>query len=125
MSNEINLRAVDLREDPIEDKCAPIFENNCTAAVLEINGIGIPLCLTRLQSLIDAINKFAATIFCYKCDHFIMSRSGWNYGGSCKYQAQQHNDTVTELTAGYKYCVDCMHTCPHAIEKSNKNLSEE
>ena len=118
MSNEINIRAADLRNDPTEDSCAPMFENPRTAAVLEINGINIPLCLVRLESLIDAIRQFAATVFCYKCEHFIMSNSGWNYGGSCKYQAQEHGDIVTEKLAGYNYCVDCMHTCPHAVEKN-------
>lgn len=117
MSDEIKLRAVDLRKEPIEDKCAPIFENNRTAAVLEINGIDIPLCLTRVQSLIDAINKFVATVFCYKCEHFIMSRSGWNYGGSCKHRAQENGVNITEKDAGYTYCVDCMYTCPYAMEK--------
>ena len=117
MSDEIHLRAVDLYNDPLEDECTPHFENKRTVAILEINGIKIPLSLTRLKNLIESVKLFDSTIFCYQCEHFIMSHSGWEYGGSCKLSAMRDGKTLNESCAGYSYCVDCMHTCEDALKK--------
>lgn len=121
MSSEIAVR-VPTYDDPSSDKCTPMFTNDRTVAILEINGITIPLSMARVNVLIDEINTFNNTIFCYKCNHFVMSKAGWNYGGSCKYEAEKHGKTITEENAGYDYCVDCMHTCPNcSMKESDQN----
>lgn len=118
MQDEIILRAANY-DDPTEDHCSPMFSNDRTVAILEINGIMIPLSLDRVNNLIDKVNEFSNTIFCYKCEHFIMSKSGWNYGGSCKFDAEKEGKIITEENAGYSYCVDCMQTCTNCSAKGS------
>lgn len=116
MSTDITLRTPECN-DPIDDRCAPTFSNPRTVAVLDINGICIPLSLERLENLTTQVNEFNEKIYCYKCEYFVMSNSGWNYGGSCILEGIKHNIEITEKIAGYSCCVDCMHTCKDAILK--------
>jgi hypothetical protein len=116
MSSEITIRAPEF-SDPITDKCSPVFTNDRAAAILEINGLVIPLSLERINKLISEVIEFKNIIFCYKCNNFIMSKSGWNYGGSCKLAAERNGKILTEKDAGFYYCTDCTNTCPDAIPK--------
>ena len=116
MSSEIDIRAPQY-DDPYEDKCAPIFKEDATVAVLEINGTIIPLSLDRMNDLITKVTDFSKIIFCYKCENFIMSSSGWKYGGSCILEGKKRGKEITSKLAGYECCVDCTHTCPEAVER--------
>ena len=69
-------------EDKEYDSCG-----NTTVAALEINSMTIPLCMDCVEELIQHVDVFKNTIFCYQCNHFICSESGWKYGGSCKLKA--------------------------------------
>ncbi len=124
MSSEIIIRTPQA-EDPTRDSCAPMFTNDRSAAILEINGIIIPLSLERLNDLVAKVEEFNNTIFCYKCNHFVMSKSGWNYGGSCKFDAEKQNVIITPELAGYRFCVDCMDTCPYAISKTGDDNTHD
>jgi len=83
------------------------------------DGINISLCLECVTKLTTRLETFNNTIFCYKCSNFIMSRSGWNYGGSCKRYARIDNYELTESDIGYKYYTECMDTCnePNSIKE--------
>ena len=116
MGSYIKLRAPE-SDDPYEDSNAPMFQENCTVAILDINGIRIPLSIDRVNDLINEVNEFSKIVFCYKCDKFIMSRSGFKYGGSCKLQAEKDGVFFNDALAGYRYAVDCTHTCKDAIPK--------
>lgn len=94
-------------EDEEYDSCG-----NTTIAVLKINGIKIPICTSCLGELNESLSIFNNTIFCYKCEHFIMNKWGWKYGGSC---AKDEEIKIEDV--GRIYCVDCMHTCKYAIPK--------
>lgn len=100
----IEIKPVDY-EDEKYDSCG-----NTTHAVLGINKMKIPLCSDCLQELNESLKQFNNTIFCYKCSNFIMSKWGWNYGGSCK-----KDEDISIEDAGYINCVDCMHTCGDAV----------
>ena len=93
-------------EDEKYDTCG-----NTTRAILKIDRISIPLCEYCLEELNESLSVFNNTIFCYQCKHFIMSRSGWSYGGSCN-----KNNDIEPKDAGYKNCRDCMNTCKDAIK---------
>lgn len=99
-------------EDEDYDSCG-----NTTHAILKINSIKIPLCRECLDELLQSVEKFNNTIFCHQCNHFIMSNSGWRYGGSCKKQAEKDGKIVLEKDAGFNYCVDCMGTCKEAVRR--------
>lgn len=86
---------------------------NTTIATLRMNGIKIPLCSECIEELTESLDVFNNTIFCHKCEKFIMSESGWRYGGSCRKDKE-----VESKDAGYICCVDCMDTCKDAIIKS-------
>lgn len=88
---------------------------NTTIAILKIDTIKIPLCQNCVKELTEEMGKFNSTTFCHECKHFIMSDSGWHYGGSCKLKAEKGEKTVTEEDAGYIYCVECMDTCKDAV----------
>lgn len=95
-------------EDEKYDSCG-----NTTRAILKVDRISIPLCETCLEELNSSLTEFNNTTFCYQCKHFIMSKSGWNYGGSCR------KDRDIELKdAGYIHCRDCMDTCKNATPKT-------
>lgn len=94
-------------DDERYDSCG-----NTTRAVLKLDKISIPLCETCLDELNAALQEFNNTTFCYQCENFIMSKSGWNYGGSCR----KDRDIKPE-EAGYVCCKDCMDTCKHARAK--------
>ena len=81
-------------------------------AVLKIDKITIPLCDTCIKELNESLSEFNNTIFCYQCEHFIMSHAGWNYGGSCN-----KNKDIELKDAGFKNCRDCMNTCKEAVNK--------
>ena len=98
----IEIRAANY-EDKEYDKCG-----NTTVAVLEIDSITIPFCRTCLDELNKSLSVFNNTIFCHKCKYFIMSTSGWRYGGSCIARAEKDGKIITENNAGFDYCVDCM-----------------
>ena len=101
-------------EDEEYDSCG-----NTTMAILKIDRIKIPLCRSCVEELTESMETFNNTVFCYKCDKFIMSRSGFRYGGSCKSKAEKEGKEISEKDAGYLFCVDCMHTCEDAILKEN------
>lgn len=104
-------------EDFNYDSCG-----NEAMAVLSINNTKIPLCSDCINELTEKLKKFNETIFCYKCEEFVMSNSGWRYGGSCKRQQRlKSNIEITEENAGYISCVECMDTCEHAIIKKETN----
>lgn len=89
---------------------------NTTVAEVHYNAMRIPLCQECLNSLRESLKVYDDTIFCYKCTNFIMSRSGWSYGGSCL----KSLDDRTEFNpndAGYINCKNCMDTCDYAISK--------
>lgn len=89
---------------------------NTTIAVLKVDRITIPLCMRCLDELNESLSDFNNTTFCYQCEKFIMSKSGWRYGGSCRRDRDiEHKD------AGYINCVDCMDTCKDAVAKSVSN----
>jgi len=81
-------------------------------AVLEINGISILLSDDSVKELTESLEEFSNTIFCHKCNNFVMSKYGWNCGGSCQHKANEDGFLITKENAGYRYCVDCMDTCP-------------
>ncbi len=76
------------------------------------SAIKIALCDDCLKELGEELKKFNDTIFCYKCDKFIMSEDGWNYGGSCT-----KSEPVSKKSAGCIHPVDCMKTCEDAVLK--------
>ena len=84
-------------EDKEYDSCG-----NTTIAILEVNQTTIPLCRECLSKLINSIDVFNNTVFCYQCRHFSMSNSGWHYGGRC---IKHDRDR------------DCMETCNDANQK--------
>ena len=96
-------------EDSDYDQCG-----STTIAVAEFGVIKIPLCQECLNELLASVDKFNNTIFCHECGNFIMSESGWRYGGSCKLKAQKDGHVLKDTEAGYNYCVDCMGTCEQA-----------
>lgn len=85
---------------------------NTVVAVLEINGTSILLSNYSVKELTESLEEFNNTIFCHKCNNFVMSQYGWNYGGSCQHKANKDGVLITKENAGYRYCVDCMDTCP-------------
>ena len=101
----IGIREVNY-EDNEYDRCG-----NTTKAVLELDGINILLCDSCLNELKESMDKFDNTLFCHKCNNFIMSNSGWRYGGSCKKWAATNGKEISEENAGFDYCVDCMQRC--------------
>lgn len=96
-------------EDEKYDLCG-----STTVAVLKVDRIKIPLCMECLDELNKSLSTFNNTIFCYKCNHFVKSNSGWRYGGSCKKDRE-----IDIKDAGYINCVDCMHTCKDAVLKQS------
>ena len=96
-------------EDEQYDSCG-----NTTVAVLKIDRITIPLCISCLEELNESLSEFNNTTFCYQCKNFIMSSSGWNYGGSCN-----KDRDVRLKDAGFINCKDCMSTCKDAAAKDN------
>jgi hypothetical protein len=103
----IEIKPVDW-EDEKYDTCG-----NTTKAILKIDRISIPLCEHCLEELNESLSVFNNTIFCYQCKHFIMSRSGWSYGGSCK-----KDKDIKPEDAGFTNCRDCMNTCKDAIKNT-------
>lgn len=95
--------------EPQYDGCG----NTCIA-IIDINNIKIPLCRECLDDLIAGIETFKNTVFCEKCEHFIMSESGWRHGGSCQLKASKDGKVVESKDAGYNYCVGCLDTCKEA-----------
>ena len=102
----IEIRPINYSSDETYDRCG-----NTAVAVLEMEGIKILLCDTCLDELNNSLNEFNNTLFCHKCNYFIMSNSGWDYGGSCKKWAATDGKEISENNAGYDYCVDCMKKC--------------
>ena len=102
-------------EDKEYDSCG-----NTTVAVLEINSMTIPLCMDCVTELLKCVDVFNNTTFCYQCGHFVDSKSGWKYGGSCKLKALKDGEEITPKNAGFDYCVDCMNTCEDAIQQRTK-----
>ena len=96
-------------EDNQHDSCG-----NTTMSVIEIGGISICLCEECTQSLIEQIEEFKNTIFCYKCDHYLPNKYGRNYSGSCKKWAEKDGVEIKESSIGYSYCRDYMYTCKDA-----------
>ena len=103
----IEINAVDDYYNEEYDACG-----NTTIAVLKVNHINIPLCNECVNDLNESLSEFNNTIFCHKCAHFIMSESGWRYGGSCRKDKE-----IESKDAGYINCVDCMYTCKDAVLK--------
>lgn len=106
-------------DDPDYDNCG-----STTLAVLRLDNITIPLCEECVNDLIRDIEEYKNTIFCHQCDEFIMSSSGFHYGGSCKCQAREKDEEITEKDAGYKFCVNCLDTCTNAKPKKEKDIEQ-
>lgn len=104
--------SIEIKPYTYED--GPEFDNcgNTTIALLNINNIIIPLCNECLSDINKSLEEFNNTIFCYKCKKFIMSESGWRYGGSCRKEKD-----IDIKDAGFVNCKDCMGTCKDAILK--------
>ena len=95
------------------------FCGNTTMAMLEHNGLSIALCSECLESLTESLKAYNNTIFCYKCDNFIMSKSGWEYGGSCLKNLKDKS-TFDPNDAGYVKFKACVETCDDAVLKNSK-----
>ena len=108
----VNFREADEQEDKFLDHCG-----NITMAVLDINGISIPLCEECILELKEGIKNYDTKIFCYKCREYIQSTSGWRYGGSCKRKASLQGKEITENDAGYVFFQNNFDTCEYAILK--------
>jgi len=104
----IKLRPVDW-DDPKYDGCV-----YATMAVLDVNGIRIPLCEECVEELSADLKAFNQMVFCHKCEHAIPSKWGWSYGGSCRKKAETYGKEITDETAGYECCVGWMDTCDDA-----------
>ena len=89
---------------------------NTTVAEMQYNGMRIPLCSQCLASLRESLKIYDDTIFCHKCANFIMSKDGWDYGGSCL-KSLDDKTKFDPKDAGYINCKDCMDTCDDAISK--------
>lgn len=89
---------------------------NTTIAEVYYNSARIPLCSNCLDSLRESLKAYDDTIFCYKCANFIMSKSGWNYGGSCLKSLNDKTD-FNPNHAGYLNYKECMDTCDDAVSK--------
>ena len=89
-----------------------------TVAILKVDKIKIPLCDGCVTNLIRDLFLFNDKIFCYNCEYFIMSKSGWNFGGNCRRNERiESGDTDT----GYNNHVECMQSCEYA-EKRKDNI---
>lgn len=100
-------------EDNNYDSCG-----NITIAVVHYNSMTIPLCQECLDNLRESLKKYDNTIFCYKCNNFIMSESGWNYGGSClKDLSKEDIEKFKKSYAGYYLYKKCLDTCDGAVPK--------
>lgn len=106
----IEIIPYNIHEDEEFDSCG-----NTTIAILKINSVKIPICNECISDLLKSLDEFNNKIFCHKCKNFIMSESGWNYGGSCK-----KDRDIDIKDAGYINCVDCMDTCQDAIKMEEK-----
>ena len=86
------------------DRCG-----NTTVAILTHgeNAVTIPLCSECLSELRNSLIKYDNTIFCHQCNNFVMSDSGWKYGGRCN----KHNKDV-----------DCINTCEDATSKETNEI---
>ena len=94
-------------EDEEYDSCG-----NTTVAVLKVNRITIPLCMQCINDLNESLLEFNNTTFCYQCENFIMSKSGWRYGGSCR-----KDEDIELKDAGFINFKGCMSTCKDAVTK--------
>jgi len=104
------LREYNYYEDKDHDACG-----NTTMAVIEIGDfMTIPLCSECLESLRNSLKEYDEKVFCYRCQHFKQSESGWNYGGSCC-----KDQEISDGDAGYINCKDNFSTCEHAIRKES------
>lgn len=78
-----------------------------TYAILNINGIKIPLNKNNVDSLKEEIERYTKPQYCYQCKHFLMNKwHEWRLGGSCC----KDEDVSLDL-AGNKNCKDCLNTC--------------
>lgn len=87
---------------------------NATVAEIHYNRMRIPLCRDCLDSLRKSLEIYDNTVFCHKCTNFVMSKSGWKYGGSCL-KSLDDKTKFDPKDAGYLYCTDCMDTCNDRI----------
>lgn len=112
MSVEIYARRF---ESPEYDSCG-----NLTVAVMEINGILIPLCEECLNELNSELKRFNSIVFCYMCKHFIPNEAGHNYSGSCKKKAADAGYILKEEVIGYVFEADSMDMCEHACRETQE-----
>ena len=96
-------------EDQSHDNCG-----NTTHAVLMIDTISIPLCVDCLEELFEQIDNYRNTIHCNECRHYIPSRWGYSYSGSCRKEA---GEDIPDNMIGYKCAKDFFETCPNAERK--------
>ena len=96
-----------------EDYCS---EHNCEAVgTLKLNGVKVPLCMHCIEMLQEEVNEFLKPQYCFQCKYFIMSSSGWHYGGSCNIDG-----TIPAREAGYCNCRDCMDSCSKFEEEKGE-----
>ena len=87
---------------------------NTAIAVLNINGVSIPLCSDCIDYLVNEVDQFKNTNFCYQCKHFGQSKSGFKYGGSCIKDAVNQGKILKEYDYEHLFCKDSMDTCNRA-----------
>ena len=76
---------------PEQDNCGSM-----TYAVLKIDSISIPLCSDCLEYLEQSLNEYKSKVHCYQCRHFVCSKWGLKYGGSCKLSAKEAGQEITD-----------------------------
>ena len=108
MSVELNVR--DWNDEEYDSCCRTAI------ATLKIDCIKIPLCMECIEELKEQLERFCKPQYCYQCKYFKMSRSGWNYGGSCC-----KDKDISDDLAGYECCKGCMSFCKDFVIKENNN----
>lgn len=90
---------------------------NIAVAVLDMDGVRIPLCAECLKDLRYEMDRFAGMVFCKDCRHFVSNKYGYAYDGSCRKRAEEAEIAVTEDNRGYVCPTGFMDTCREAVRK--------
>lgn len=90
-----------------------------TQAILDINNTKIPLCSSCVEELLESIEEFKNTIFCYQCKNWIRAKYGND--GSCKKKLEAHGITLnSEDEAGNVCWSSWMDTCEDAEREDDQ-----
>ncbi|MCM1440213.1 MAG: hypothetical protein NC131_13570 [Roseburia sp.] len=91
-----------------------------TQAILDINNIKIPLCSSCVEELLESIEEFKNTTFCYQCKNWIRAKYGND--GSCKKKLEERDISIkSEDEAGNVCWTAWMDTCKDAERKEENN----